>query len=276
MGVVDAPMQHALSCSSIVLAAVVVLAACAGSAETPSTAAGAPETSPEPTAQPVRAEEPPPGIVVSAGSCPDVIPKLSETVSDDLRVELSEEQSEELRGLFLRWIYDPSLIAPSERGLMRAHGHLDDGIGDEPGALPISEFYCGEPAKVTARGLSDAFYDTLNGGEFGPPGEVQGLLNLRCDGNLCCSSSLSEYHVARGVIFEPSEDGWRVRAAHIASDDATLGSEFVERGYEETRARFASMMKRHACGPEGEPRPAGLCASAGVFCRGPVGAREFD
>lgn len=269
-------MQHALIRSSIILA-VVWLAACsprvpasgpvqasdaAGSAEAPS------------TAETVRAEAPPPGIVVSAGSCPDVIPKLSETVSDDLRVELSEDEGEALRELFLRWIYDPSLIAPSERGLMRAHGHLDDGIGDEPGALPISEFYCGEPAKVTARELSDAFYDTLTGGEFGAPGES--LLNLRCDGNLCCSSSLSEYHVARGVIFEPSEDGWRVRAAHIASDDATLGSEFVERGYEETRARFASMMKRHACGQEGEPRPAGLCASGGVFCHGPVGARESD
>ncbi|EDM79034.1 hypothetical protein PPSIR1_10540 [Plesiocystis pacifica SIR-1] len=270
-------MQHALSRSSIVLAAAASLAACSPRVATPdSAAARAPEASREPTTQRVRAEAPPPGVFVSAGSCPDVTPKLSETVSDDLRVELSEEEGEALRELFLRWIYDPSLIAPSERGLMRAHGHLDDGIGDEPGALPTSEVYCGEPAKVTARGLSDAFYDTLSGGEFGAPGEIQGLLNLRCDGNLCCSSSLSEYHVARGVIFEPSEDGWRVRAAHIASDDATLGSEFVERGYEETRERFASMMKRHACRPGGEPRPARLCESAGVFCYGPVGARESD
>lgn len=229
------------------------------------------ESAPRVQERSFRAASPaPPSVTVASGTCPGV-----ERLSEELRPSLSPSERAEVQDAFRRWIFDPSSLEPSERGVVEAHGVLDDPIGT-PSSLGRSAVYCGEAARTFTRYRSNGFY--VSEARDGSTEEEQYRnLNLRCDGAVCCSSSLGEYQLARSVIFERNDADWRLRGVYVASDDATLGGNFVQSGYAEATTRINRMANTHGCAANGaapSEQDVRVCANVGVFCNGPVSRRE--
>lgn len=212
----------------------------------------------------------PPSFTIASGTCPG-----AGRLYEGLRPSLNESEMAEVRNVFRRWIFDPSSLEPSDRGVLEAHGELDDPIGT-PSSLGRSAVYCGEAARTVTRYRSNGFY-VSEASDGSTVEEQYQNLNLRCDGAVCCSSSLGEYQLARSVIFERSDNDWRLRGAYVASDDATLGGDFVQLGYVEATTRINRMANTHGCATNGvasSEQSIRICANVGVFCNGPVSPRE--